>query len=266
MSLLKLAKGKVFNWRAANAKARLRARHPDENYDPDDFGLSLRDPSGYYARSYQDFHNILPGALREHREYFGEEQRGFGEDAFHTMWWRLVRKFRPSTFLEIGVYRGQVISLVSLISKLDGIECSVTGISPFSSAGDSVSVYLSNLDYKADTMTNVRHFNLPEPTLVEAYSTDPEALDAIASTQWDMIYIDGNHDYDIVTKDWAACSNALNRGGVIVMDDSGLTTGYRPPPFATAGHPGPSRFASEIDPSEFEEILQVGHNRVFRKR
>ena len=80
-----------------------------------------------------------------------------------------------------------------------------------------------------------------------------------------MIYIDGNHDYDVVVKDWAACSRATRKGGVIVLDDSGLTTSYRPPPFATGGHPGPSKLATEINPSEFQEILQVGHNRVFLK-
>jgi hypothetical protein len=37
------------------------------------------------------------------------------------------------------------------------------------------------------------------------------------------------------------------------------------PAFATGGHPGPSRLASEIDSSLFREILQVGQNRVFQK-
>jgi hypothetical protein len=35
--------------------------------------------------------------------------------------------------------------------------------------------------------------------------------------------------------------------------------------FATAGHPGPTRLAGEIDRKKFREILQVGHNRVFQK-
>jgi hypothetical protein len=52
---------------------------------------------------------------------------------------------------------------------------------------------------------------------------------------------------------------------VIVLDDSGLTTAYRPPLFATGGHPGPSRLASELDRSRFREVLQVGHNRAFER-
>lgn len=266
MNLLKYAKCRYLGWRKNRSKRSLVSRVPDRDIDPDDMKSSLLDPSAYYIRTFQDFHHILPAALRSHREYFTRGKRGFGEDAFHVMWWRLVRKFKPGSFLEIGVYRGQVLSLVSLITKLEKIDCEVIGISPFTAAGDSVSKYLSNLDYLDDTLANFRHFDLAKPNLIKAFSTDPSALETINSREWDMIYIDGNHDYDVVRKDWAACSEAVKKGGLIVMDDSGLTSQYRPPLFSTAGHPGPSRVASEIDRSKFEEILQVGHNRVFKKR
>jgi hypothetical protein len=68
-----------------------------------------------------------------------------------------------------------------------------------------------------------------------------------------------------VLKDWKVCAESARKGGVIVMDDSGLTTGYKPPQFATGGQSGPSRLAREIDRKQFREILQVGHNRVFQK-
>lgn len=265
MNLLKWAKGSYLTWRASRAKQQLISLKLIDAIDPLDFSTSLRDPDAYYRRAFQDFHRTIPKELRAHRAYYAIDRRGFGEDAFHTMWWRLVRKFRPESFLEIGVYRGQVVSLIALLAKLEGIRCDVTGISPFSSAGDSVSQYRNDLDYLQDTLSHFKHHGLPEPALTNAYSTDPEALAVIASRKWDMIYIDGNHDYDVVVKDWEACSNAVKSGGIIVLDDSGLTTAYQPPPFSTAGHPGPSRLASEIVPVHFKEILQVGHNRVFQK-
>jgi predicted O-methyltransferase YrrM len=80
-----------------------------------------------------------------------------------------------------------------------------------------------------------------------------------------MIYIDGNHDYEFVRQDWEACSRSVRPGGVIVLDDSGLTTPFRPPVTASAGIAGPSQLAREIDRSRFPEVLQVGHNRVFQK-
>jgi predicted O-methyltransferase YrrM len=80
-----------------------------------------------------------------------------------------------------------------------------------------------------------------------------------------MIYIDGNHDLEVVVKDWEHCSRQVKPGGVIVMDDAATTTTYRPPCFSSAGWPGPSQVAQEIDRARFREILQVGHNRVFQR-
>jgi hypothetical protein len=100
---------------------------------------------------------------------------------------------------------------------------------------------------------------------LKAYSTDPAAVELISSRLWPLIYIDGNHDYEIALQDWNLCSRQVPSGGVIVLDDAGRGTSYNPPLFAFAGHPGPSRIAQEISSREFREILQVGHNRVFQK-
>jgi Methyltransferase domain len=262
---LKLCKRAYLEWKSAQSQAAVLSKDSDPSVPPEDFALSLKRPTDYYIRLHQAFHRELPDELRKHRDYFRLEKRGFGEDAFHAMWQLLLHRFRPRHFLEIGVYRGQVLSLVSLISKLENLGCEVTGVSPFSPAGDSVSEYLVNLDYMADTLHHFEHFGLPRPTLLKAYSTDPDAVQLISSSRWDMIYIDGNHDYEIVVRDWALCTEALETGGIVVLDDSGLTSSYKPPVFATGGHPGPSRLASEIDLRKFEEILQVGHNRVFTK-
>jgi hypothetical protein len=181
------------------------------------------------------------------------------------MWFLLFTEFRFASFLEIGVYRGQILSLASLLQRLADAPGDVTGISPFESIGDSVSKYQKHLDYLTDTRANFAHFNLPEPTLLKAFSTDEAALELIKSREWDCIYIDGNHDYEVAKADWNVCATAIKPGGVIVLDDAGLSTAFDPPAFATKGHPGPSRVAAEIDRSKFGEILQVGHNRVFQK-
>ena len=265
MKLIRFIKGNLRSRKSKRQCRALLASDPIDSVNPNDFASSLADPLDYYKRAFQDFHRALPEELREHRKFFQTERRGFGEDAFHTMWWRLIERFRPARFLEIGVYRGQTLSLIALIAKTEGLSIQVTGISPFSSAGDSVSNYGGGLDYRADTLANFARFNLPAPELLQAYSTDPEAVELIRDRVWDIIYIDGNHDYDVVKADWALCSEAVAVGGLIVLDDSGLSTTYQPPAFATAGHPGPSKLAAEIDRSRYEEILQVGHNRVFRR-
>lgn len=226
---------------------------------------SMDEPLEFYLKCFRFFHAQIPDAVRKHREYFGIDGRGFGEDALHTMWFLLHREFTLRQFLEIGVYRGQVLSLVSLLQQMHGRGGVVAGISPFCAAGDSVSRYREEIDYLEDTRSHCRAFSLPQPELLRAYSTDPESVKMIHSRPWDCIYIDGNHDYEIASIDWANSAEAVMQGGLVVLDDSGLTTDFAPPRFATKGHPGPSRIATEVDRSRFKEILQVGHNRVFQK-
>ena len=219
-----------------------------------------------YAYMHHYFHNFCPRDVREHREYYTQEGRGFGEDAFHAMWFLLLREFQPKQCLEIGIYRGQVISLWALIARNSEFACDVHGISPFSSAGDEASVYLSEISYLEDTLLNHRHLKLPEPHLLRAFSTDPVALDQIRSRRWDLIYIDGNHDYEVALADYQVCRDSLASGGLLVMDDSSLFTDYKAPLYAFAGHPGPSRVVQEKAMKELCFLGGVGHNNVFVKR
>lgn len=226
---------------------------------------SLADPTSYYLDCVRVFHSEgVPTILKQHRTYFRAQRRGFGEDAFHVMWWLLIKELRPARFLEIGVYRGQTLSLVAMLQRRLGIAGSVTGISPFTPSGDTVSRYREDLNYLADTKANFAHFGLPEPELVRAFSTDAAAHARVEHETWDAIYIDGNHNYEVAQADWDLCSAHVRPGGLIVLDDSALGTTYSPPVFATAGHPGPSKVAAEIEGSSFREILRVGHNRVFK--
>jgi len=223
-------------------------------------------PNILYAYMHHYFHFRCPVLIREHRRYFTEEQHGFGEDAFHAMWWLLLSEFRPQKMLEIGIYRGQVISLWALIcERILRQPYEVHGISPFTNIGDSVSNYLDELDYMGDVVDTFRHWNLSQPTLVKALSTDPVAVDYIKSHAWDLIYIDGNHEYEVVLKDYELCSSNLSLGGLLVLDDASLGTSFKPPSFAFAGHPGPSRVAREYAHEEMHFLGAVGHNRVFRK-
>jgi hypothetical protein len=264
---VRFVRSKINHWRGERAKRRVLARAPEP--EPEiaraDWEESLRDPTGFYLRAFRYFHRRLPAPLQAHRRYFSTGGRGFGEDAFHTLWFLLRREFVWESFLEIGVFRGQTLSLCSLLSRLNHQPCEAHGISPFSSLGDSVSRYQRGVDYREDTLANFDHFGLPHPQLLKAYSTDAAALERIASRKWSGIYIDGNHDYEVAKADWNVCSAAVAKGGVIVLDDSALGTAYRPPAFAFGGHPGPSRLAAEIDRSGFREILQVGHNRAFQR-
>lgn len=240
-----------------------------EEYDLELHASTVPENFNTLQKQYMFFHhsfwNKMPKYVQEHRMYFKQEQRGFGEDAFHAMWYELLREYRPKRLLEIGVYRGQVLSLWAMVAKNFDITCDVHGISPFSPAGDAVSTYIDGIDYHDDVLANFKHFSLPLPNLHRGFSTDPAMIDVVKSKQWDLIYIDGSHDYEVVKRDFSECSANLSENGLIVLDDSAVGTNFNGPIYSNAGHPGPSRLAGEIDTAEFKEILSVGHNRVFQK-
>jgi predicted O-methyltransferase YrrM len=267
MKIIRFVKGRFRSWQQQTAQCRLLRRFSGaaDEITRVQWDDSLQNPTEFYERCFHYFHTRLPEPLREHRAYFETAGRGFGEKAFHVMWFLLFREFSPESFLEIGVFRGQSLSLAAMLARHFKLNCFVQGISPFSSAGDAVSNYRRDVDYHDDTLKNFAHFSLPAPALLKAYSTDEKAQKLVASRLWSFIYIDGNHDYEIARADWELCAAHLQLGGLIVLDDSGLTTKYVPPIFATGGHPGPSKLAQEADRTCFREILQVGHNRVFQK-
>jgi len=227
--------------------------------------LSFRERNGVYAYMHHFFNHLLPEPVRTHRKYFSCENRGFGEDAFHSLWYLLFSEFKPRQVLEIGIYRGQTLSLWALLAKMIEFTVEIHGISPLSAAGDANTRY-PELDYLQDIKDNFAHFGLPLPFIHQGLSTDPDMVKLIQSITWDLIYIDGSHDYETVRHDFAICSKALKTNGLIVLDDAAKFTDYIPPAYAFAGHAGPSRVAGEIDSRDFQEIIGVGHNRVFQKK
>jgi hypothetical protein len=217
-----------------------------------------------YAYLHRYFSTRLPEPLRAHRAYFEQNGRGFGEAAFHSMWYLLLKEFKPTQLLEIGVFRGQVISLWALIGRTLSLPIDIRCISPFSQVSDQVSAYpVSN--YLEDVLQNFRHFGLQPPDYCRALSTDAKASAYLQEKPLDCVYIDGSHDYEVVLSDYRGSVATLKTGGLLIMDDSSLDTDFAPPVFAFAGHPGPSRVARELADRELIHLGGVGHQNVYRK-
>jgi len=246
-----------------NCWKRLLLLHPGLDVAVRHWPSSIESPRRFYIETFRYYEQRLPPVMREHRRYFASGLRGFGDNELHAMWYWLFREFKFQRFLEIGVYRGQTLTLAALLQQHFHIQGIVVGISPFLPVGDSVSEYRKDVDYLADTKTNFERFGLPAPRLVRAYSTDSEAINVLDEGEWDCIYIDGSHEYPVVRSDWQNSSRNLAKGGVVVLDDAALYTNFTPPFGTSKGHPGPSRVADEIG-GPFKEILRVGHNRVFQ--
>jgi hypothetical protein len=208
---------------------------------------------------------LLPKKFRDHREFFKKESRGFGEDAFHFVWYRLFKKIHPKRCLEIGVYRGQVISLWELLSKHLGYSAEVWGITPLNNLGDDVSNY-PTLNYGLEIKNNYNFFKLDQPKLLQNSSESNEASTFIKTGEWDLIYIDGNHNYNNVLNDYINSNIGLNCGGFLVLDDSSLYLNYRPKKGSFKGHHGPSQILIEKVANEMQHMLTIGHLNIFQKK
>ena len=160
---------------------------------------NLKDLHKYF---HHYFFYFAPAVIREHRRYHVETQKGLGDNAFHAMWWLLFKEFKPVHCLEIGVYRGQVISLWALISKVLNIDVRVTGISPFGPVEGVTNAYQEVVNCYQDTLDTFDKFGLRTPQLVVALSQDYKSKEVIKSKKWDVIYIDGNHEYEAVKEDY----------------------------------------------------------------
>lgn len=206
---------------------------------------------------------LTPKRVQNHRLFFSKSARGFGEDAMHGMWWLLFKEFQPGRVLEIGVYRGQTISLWSMLAQIKKYSIEIWGVSPLSDAGDEVSKYPS-INYEEDINSNHLQFSLPKPNLIKGFSTEPEVIKFVSENSWDIAYLDGSHDVNVVRKDVQSVATSLKIGGLLILDDASLYSMYTPPKHAFAGHPGPSTVAIELLESEnFEEIGSCGHNRIY---
>jgi hypothetical protein len=229
--------------------------------------------------------------LKAHRDWVEKNSWGFGDRAFHYMWYLILRDDvlkRPNPkLLEIGVYKGQVISLWALIASQLQAPAHITAISPFESSRPwfarnrllnlcarvliqkhrddlrSANLY-DDEDYLDRIHRIFRQFELPETNLsfLRGYSQDQHIYKQVIGNLFDLIYIDGGHRYEQVAQDLAMYSKCIASGGYLVVDDAACN---QPGSKFWKGHPSVSRAADDWEGTGFANVLNVGHNRVYKR-
>lgn len=205
---------------------------------------------------------FLPKGLKRVRVFFEQDRRGFGERAFVSMWFEVFKLASPSNVLEIGIYRGQTLAIWTQIAKELDLSVNATGLGPMDSSADGVSKY-PEIDYVQDIEASFHELGLDLPNLIRAKSQEGPVIDELEKIRWDLIYVDGSHDYADVISDlnFARRNMKSNNLAITVVDDAGYFFGYRPFRYSFGGHPGPAQAAKEVL-GEFRHTV-VGHNVVF---
>lgn len=245
-------------------------------------------------RIYREFTMLteLTDFLLDHRKFIESNRLGFGDRAFHYMWLLVLQylseNFRKPRLLEIGVYKGQVLSLWSLISRMCNYNCELSCITPLSgntspqrrldyywklivSSKFRADVQSGNLysdtDYRVTIRRLFEHFNLDfeRITLHKGFSTDGAILDKLGDERFELIYIDGDHSRKVVEMDIHNFSSKISVGGLLVMDDASCNIPGGENGVYWKGHQSVSDGCEIIPRLGFVNVLNVGHNRIYQR-
>lgn len=193
---------------------------------------------------------------------------GFGELPFSYNWKLLVDDMPTDfKFLEIGVYKGRVLAQVAMCAKREKKNPTIIGVTPLSTSGDKYSRY-ENDDFRSAIHKSFDTCKADKSTLkiIQGFSQESHVVaEAATHGPYDIVFIDGCHDYEIVCQDIKNYLPMLKSGGYFVMDDCACFIEH--PYGRFHGHPDVSRAAGEYldKSSEVTYCFAVGHNRLWRK-
>jgi SAM-dependent methyltransferase len=208
--------------------------------------------------------------LMKWRKYF-DNIGGFSQDPWYPMWDILIKELDIENFLDLGVHVGQFSILPALLSHRYQKEIAIHMVSPFNGTGDKYSGYEQKDYIKVfeDAVTDLmdcvaKHIFYPHVGL----SQNTNIKNELAGMQFDMMYIDGSHDYEVVKQDIAFyVLQLLKPGGIVIFDDANFYIPYGRPPWERQGYRDVVRAVTEMmdGNSEFEFLFNLTHNKIFRR-
>ena len=203
--------------------------------------------------------------LKAYRDWIEANIFGFGERCFLWMWNDIIARMpQEFTFMEIGVFRGQILGLVKLLAERHGKKVRRIGITPL----DTTDGHWES-DYEADIKKLHDTFNIANDyELITLDSTNPVAINLASQNPPDVLYIDGGHTYEVVKSDLTNYIPILKVGGTLVIDDCNNAI---PMPWGYfQGIQSVSLAVDEVLPREgsteyWKHELNLVHNRVLTK-
>lgn len=205
------------------------------------------------------------------RSYF-EKIGGFAQNCWYPSWSILVKELDIKNFLDLGVHTGQFSILSQLLANKHNKEFTTYSVSPFDGTGDKYSSYAA-VNYMDIYMESMRHFDLEEKKFIRLRGlSQNESLQKylnVHKPQFELMYIDGSHDYDIVVLDIENyVLKLLSPGGIVIFDDSNFYIPEGAPASHRQGYEDVVRAVSEKmnDHPDFKHLFDLTHNKIFRRK
>lgn len=204
--------------------------------------------------------NATP-SLKAHRDFIEQNGMGFGERSFQWMWKLLIDEMpKKFTFLEIGVFCGQILSLVQLLATEQKKKATIYGISPMDErGGEQPADYYKYVEQVHDKLGIKKDY-----TILRGMSQDDDIL--AQAPPMDILYVDGNHSRGGALFDLVNYSPLIKSGGYLVIDD--CCNDLKMPWGYFQGIQEVTEALKEFNPEEkgFEFVFSVVHNRIYRKK
>jgi hypothetical protein len=235
---------------------------------------NIKEVIDFYKKNNYDKNHIIYNVFFENLsklpilyEHFNITQ-GYGELPFSWNWNLILQEMSNNfNFLEIGVYKGRILTLIKLLANIQNKSCNIVGVTPLENVGDKYSNYEDDNYYLAiQNGFNSLNLTMDDVKIVKGLSQDEEVVQKLKNMhQFDIIFIDGSHDYEIVCLDIVNYLPLLNVGGYLIMDDSSLY--IENPGGQFKGHPDVGKAIIDIldKDDRMEELYACGHNRVWKK-
>lgn len=234
----------------------------------EDYSKEWQDTPEYHSLIHDTFIGYVNDneKLKAHRDFIEGNSFGFGERSFGWLYKLMVDEMpKEFKFLEIGIFRGNTLSLFKLLADMSGKKVQRFGVSPMDSSDGHW-----ESDYFYDVAKLHQHFNLKKDySIYHGSSTDTKIIEkAIATAPYDILYIDGGHTREVVDSDLYYYPSLVKKGGYLLIDDAcndfKMPFGY----FQGINAVTDAVLAwQETDlGNEFEFVFNVVHNRLYRRK
>ena len=213
-------------------------------------------------RNLEDFNSKNQDILNKHHNITKES---WHERVLSYMWLVLVQEIPCNfKFLEIGVFKGRVLSLIELLSKHFKKSGVVRGITPLSTSGDKYSGYPDSDYYKCINDNYIRMgLDTNNVNIIRGYSQEPAVIQK-ANDKYDIMFIDGCEDIENYC-------DMIKKDGFLVMDDCACHIEYPYSQHEERGVPYygyldvSNAIKDKLCTTKFKFLFALSHNIVWQK-